>query len=159
MALSRSKAFILLVTPSSVTMHVHVPITRQHSLSCWQMFAFSSRSETMVYFDGIFRVLPSYALWAYSIISVAVSFCIRKFLNCALRSSIHAICTNAKCACYFLSSMILQVLEQLFSMSCHHCYWYFYFHYYRHCCRHCCFCFFLDRMTASQIISWVLESG
>ena len=66
MALSQSKAFIILVTPSSVTMHVHTPGTRQHSLSRWQLFAFSSGSKTMVSFDGIFHVIPSYVRsWAY----------------------------------------------------------------------------------------------
>ena len=65
MALSRSKAFIMLVTPSLVTMHVKAPVTRQHSLPRWQIFAFSSGIETMVSFDGIFRGLLSYILWAY----------------------------------------------------------------------------------------------
>ena len=69
MALSRSKAFVMLVTPSSVTMHVHAPGTRQHLLSLWHLFDFSSGIETMVSFDGIFHVLPSYVLWAYFITS------------------------------------------------------------------------------------------
>ena len=36
----------MLVTPSSITMYVHAPSTRHHSLSCWQLSAFSSGSKT-----------------------------------------------------------------------------------------------------------------
>ena len=56
----------MLVTLSTVTMHVHKPGNCQHLLSRWQLFAFSSRSETMLSFDGIFCVIPSYVRsWAY----------------------------------------------------------------------------------------------
>ena len=44
-------------------------------------------------------------------------FSFGSFLNCALRSSIHAICTSAKCACSFLSSKIHQILEQSFQWA------------------------------------------
>ena len=67
LAVSQPKSFIMLVTPSLVTMHVKAPGTRQHLLSLWQLFAFSYGIETMVSFDGIFCGLPSYVLWAYFI--------------------------------------------------------------------------------------------
>ena len=54
-------------TGSVVVLVVHAPGTRQHSLSRWQLFTFSSGSETMVSFNGIFCVLPSYVFWAYFI--------------------------------------------------------------------------------------------
>ena len=49
--------------------------------------------------------------WSYLL---QYHFSFVNFLNCALRSIICAICTNAKCTCYFLSSMILQISERLF---------------------------------------------
>ena len=74
MALSRTKAFIMLVTPSSITIHVHAPGPRQHLLSRWQLFAFSSGSKTMVYSNGIIRVLPLYIFWVYFIIGYNIVF-------------------------------------------------------------------------------------
>ena len=72
-------------------------------LSRWQLSALSSGSKTMVSSDGIFRVLPSYVLWAYFITREHIAEIERELRQVKERVR----CTYSKFMFQFIPTMVL----------------------------------------------------